>query len=77
MKRPSLFRVYEDGYKDLNFLGDWWSATSYNTTSRYYLGYDSSSGQFAGNYSIGRSLGLFVRCVNNITQSHSGGGGAN
>ena len=43
--------------------GFWWSATANNTTHRYRLYYNSSTGQFFGNDHYNRHRGYFVRCV--------------
>ena len=51
--------LYATGY------GLWWSATADTAVTRYYLIYNSSNGQFNGNFNYDRYryYGYFVRCV--------------
>ena len=42
--------------------GDWWSSTAYDTSSRYYLYYDTSNGLSSGD-GYYRDIGFSVRCV--------------
>ena len=42
--------------------GSWWSSTAYNTTGRYYLYYNTSSGLRSGS-NVNRYFGFSVRCV--------------
>ena len=43
--------------------GLWWSATAYNTTSRYYLDYYSSKLYSGSSSYIYRGIGSYVRCA--------------
>ena len=54
---------YYYGSLDVTGRGYWWSATASDTTIRYLLYYNSSGGQFYGDYDFYRYLGFFVRCV--------------
>ena len=54
---------YYNGSLGSTGYGYWWSATAYSTTLRYYLGYNSSDGQFSGYNYYYRYNGFFVRCV--------------
>ena len=52
-------------YGSLNLTGSggyWWSATAYDSTSQYFLGYSSSSSSLNISYD-GKALGLPVRCI--------------
>lgn len=65
---PKEFNPVAAGYYDRGSLegsgsnGCWWSSTASNTTHRYNLLYDTSSGLTSGDGS-GRYIGLSVRCV--------------
>lgn len=43
--------------------GYWWTATYQASASRYRIIYNSSDGKYHGSDYIGRSYGLFIRCV--------------
>lgn len=45
--------------------GSWWSSTASNTTTRYYLNYDTSDGLYSGDY-YSRYNGSSVRCVRDV-----------
>ncbi len=53
---------YNGSLSDTGY-GRWWSATTFSTTTRYFLNYNSSNGQFLGDYGNSRYCGIFVRCV--------------
>ncbi len=67
----SLFSPVSGGF--YNYFGSlgstrygyWWSATAEDSTTRYYLYYDSNNGSFSGDgWNINnRGSGRFVRCV--------------
>ena len=54
--------MYYNGSLGITERGYWWSATANDTILRYNLSYDSSDGQFSGDYT-GAYFGRFVRCV--------------
>ncbi|MBR3386193.1 hypothetical protein IKG68_01305, partial [Candidatus Saccharibacteria bacterium] len=63
----TAFNAFPGGYYDNGSFngpehGYWWSATAYNATGRYNLGYNSSNTQFLSGSSR-RHSGFFVRCV--------------
>ena len=54
---------YRNGSLNYTGFGFWWSSTSTYSTTRRSLVYDSSNGQFSGDYYDMRYFGIFVRCV--------------
>ena len=54
---------YYNGSLSSTGYGYWWSATADTPIGRYVLVYNSSNGQFNGDYGDTRYRGFFVRCV--------------
>ena len=57
---PVTGGYYSSGSLSSTGFGFWWSATSYDATGRYYLGYNGSS---LSTTDVTRYRGLYVRCI--------------